>query len=308
MVSLPGVTAPDQLDGEVAAVLGAVGASGSDLELLKARSDGADGWKVYVVRARPAGQPSIVLKRARHVATEAWLGGLAGEVGVRVPRVLDTVVPGPGRPTWLVMEDLGDPGPGAVRAGQQDAARWLAHLHAAGRRLEALDLPDRGLAPIRQGLQEAVGPLSRSLAPGILPPAHAATMRSLLTSLEVVDEHWARVVACAERERPTLVHGDVQRKHFRGRGEDFTLIDWEMAGWGPPLLDCSSAVDLPTYWVASGGGVAAPQAAAIGRVVALVRAVRWACGGLPAHGRSLHKLIAYAGHLRREVTSLGWRP
>jgi hypothetical protein len=61
--------------------------------------------------------------------------------------------------------------------------------------------------------------------------------------------------------RPTLTHGDVQKKNIiiaeieggQGNGErdfDFVLVDWEMAGWYPDFWEffCASSTFDFVYW------------------------------------------------------------
>ena len=120
-----------------------------------------------------------------------------------------------GVPLWQV---------GELEAWEQ-AARWLAGLHASGTPARELELMAYGAEYFEPWMGRAVG---RSDAPA-------------LAALAV---HWQRVVERLLDWPPTTVHGDfypsnvlVEHRSPRPR---VLPIDWERAGRGPGLLDLAA--------------------------------------------------------------------
>ena len=147
---------------------------------------------------------------------------------------------------WLFLEEaVGDPFSAAIEEHRRLAARWLALLHtSAARAAHPPLLPDRGPAHYLELLRAA----RRAIGESLDNPAHRASDRPVLDSmvarLGTIEARWDRVgQSCAELPT-TLVHGDLQPKNVRVRGDGarhvLAVMDWETAGWGSPAADLAS--------------------------------------------------------------------
>jgi hypothetical protein len=145
-------------------------------------------------------------------------------------------------PGWLLLEDVGDTPLGLDEA--DEAFRRLGGVHRA--RATAALSPE-----LRAAL--AAAPLS-ALDAGAFVRA-ATELRGLVARAAADPEVWEigpaelgqadRLVGWAERagaplvesEPATLLHGDFQRRNWLRRDGEVCLIDWELAGLGPGVLD-----------------------------------------------------------------------
>jgi hypothetical protein len=144
---------------------------------------------------------------------------------------------------WLFLEDVG-----RTKFSAQDpthralASRWIGRLHRFGAEIEAArQLPEGGPPRYLRHLRDA-----RTRVRGNFEnPGLAAGDREVLTEtlalLDRVEGRWDAIVrACAELPE-TIVHGDFRPKNVRIREEPsgpvLYALDWEMAGWGVPVVD-----------------------------------------------------------------------
>jgi len=143
---------------------------------------------------------------------------------------------------WLFLEDAG-----AARLNRRSplhraaAGRWLAGLHAAGRRAPSCELPDRGPAHYLGCLQRGRRALVENRGNPIFDAAHREVLDAVAAQCDEMESHWSEIeAACADLPR-SLVHGDFCAKNVHVRhdatGPRIIPLDWEMAGWGIPAVD-----------------------------------------------------------------------
>lgn len=153
---------------------------------------------------------------------------------------------------WIFLEDVGE-----ERYSRKDpehlemAARWVATLHTVAADLpDARSLPDIGpsryLGHLGSGRQKILSTLER----WAYPPEEVTVLDSVLRELDGAEELWPRIEAICRAARHTVVHGDFRPKNAylrpNGRGLSLYPIDWETAGFGPPMVDLRK-IDLETY-------------------------------------------------------------
>ena len=159
---------------------------------------------------------------------------------------------------WLFVEDAGrkwysltDP------EHRRLAGQWIGRLHREGTSIAtARALPPAGPERYRAHLRAARDRIEGNFAnPGLT----ASDREVLKTSLALQDDaesRWQQIERACEGPPATLVHGDFQAKNIRlWRGTTILVLDWEMAGWGPPVVDLAppcaagvaSHVDLEAY-------------------------------------------------------------
>lgn len=165
---------------------------------------------------------------------------------------------------WLFLEDVGDrwvqP---RRRAETRIVGDWMGRFHVATHALGAGEtLPEVGaaryLAHLRLG-RERIREYRDNPA---LTAADVGMLDDIARLLDQVEAKWNAIARAAVGIPPTLVHGDFQTKNLRLRGDANALelipIDWEMAGWGNPVVDLADAprprvkdqVDLAAYHAA----------------------------------------------------------
>jgi hypothetical protein len=177
----------------------------------------------------------LALPRARdRVRVPAYLGSLQDETS------------SPADPfTWMFIEDLGE-----RRYRPQDPeqrahlARWLGRLQAA--LLPATEggsggLPVRGADYYQRYLQQALYGLPRLAGARALPPTLLASIATVRSALQSLQDSWHTVVTRFDATPMTLVHGDCLPKNIHvaasAAGTDVIPIDWGNAGWGLPASD-----------------------------------------------------------------------
>jgi hypothetical protein len=205
-------------------------------------------------------------------------------------------------PGWLLLEDVG--GTPLELDEADEAFRRLGRLHRA----RAAAVPT---AELRGAL--AAGPLTALDASAFV--GAATELRALVARAAADPEVWeigpaelgaadrlvgwaARAGASLVESGPaTLLHGDFQRRNWLRHHGDVRLVDWELAGLGPGVLDlCFLDPDGPGAGHAPAGAAARDALDAYGGVsVELLRhAVVW--GGLV--GARLRLADYYGAHPR----------
>jgi phosphotransferase family enzyme len=192
---------------------------------------------------------------------------------------------------WLFLEDVGDePYSATDSAHLALAARWMGVMHTAGAVIPAArGLPDAGPARYLDHLRVGREAVRACLKNPVLAVDELATIRQLLSDLDLLERRWACIERACTGVSSTFVHGDFRPKnahirHTRGQAE-LLVIDWEMAGWGVPAVDLAE-IDLPTYWSVvrsewPGARLEDMQRLrAVGQVFRSLAAVRWMAAGL----------------------------
>ena len=230
----------------------------------------------------------------------------------------------PGEPfAWLFLEDAGGRPFDPQRPEQrQIAARWLARLHTASSGLDGSALfPDRGPSHYLGHLHSGHDWLSRGESRRRLSPQDQAVLDEVRRVLDRVESCWSEVEACSHDVPWALVHSDFVKKNMRvrrkpGDGSDATLVvfDWEVAGWGPPLVDLILA-DLDVYHASVRDSWPRLTRQMLGRLVhvaTLLRggtaSVHWEAtfletGWLPHH---IGNMRLYAQRMTAACDALGW--
>jgi thiamine kinase-like enzyme len=112
----------------------------------------------------------------------------------------------------------------------QDVARWLARLHLHFSKREGW----LGLAPLLDYERDTFAGLLAALDDGDAPH------RALVGLIEPL---WPKVLAAAFAGTSTLLHGDFHASNILVRPStpaSVWVVDWEMAGFGPGLLDLAA--------------------------------------------------------------------
>jgi aminoglycoside phosphotransferase (APT) family kinase protein len=212
-------------------------------ERIRGRFFGRKGRVVYRLGALGPGGLALVAKRCKRARAEVeerlyvrWLPAL----GVSAPRCLGTCVEGEW--AWIFLEDVGTTRlDKELPAERALALRWLAELHARGRRLAPGGLPARGVASFHDSLEAARTALGAALARDGCPCDERRLLAGVLDACARANSQWGRLEALCAAMPATLVHGDFSRKNLYVRlaGGEATLlpIDWEYAGWGVPAVD-----------------------------------------------------------------------
>lgn len=228
---------------------------------------------------------------------------------------------------WLFLEEaVGDPFSALVEEHRRLAARWLALLHtSAARAAHRPLLRDRGPAHYLGVLRSA----RRAIAESLDNPSHRASDRPLLDAmlaqLGVIECRWNHVEeSCAELPT-TLVHGDLQPKNVRVRGDgarrELAVMDWETAGWGSPAADLASIANEAADPVTNDAYCAVarewwPQVSArtvrgaieAGAIFRQLDAIAWDISGLRTRWpqRAAACLRVYSGALRDVMQGAAW--
>jgi aminoglycoside phosphotransferase (APT) family kinase protein len=108
-------------------------------------------------------------------------------------------------------------------------------------------------------MQKARENILKNLASPIMTPAHIEVLKRVLTQMDVLDSHWQDLLKFCEGIPPTLAHGDFRPKNVHVKqsqtGDVLYAMDWEMAGWGNPVVDLAPSrglssepqIDMPIY-------------------------------------------------------------
>jgi aminoglycoside phosphotransferase (APT) family kinase protein len=255
------------------------------VELLK------ESWKTLACRlvgSGPGGADVIAMRRATEttLVERTIYRDVLAQVSAPHPELLGVAdEPGSGV-SWMFLEDAGEIVPD-LRDPTHRAlvGRWLGRLHVdlAGRSFAGA-LPDRSSAHQRDSLEACRSAMAAALAGNEhLDARGARVLRAALRRLDLIEAAWPRIAEGLDDLPQSLVHGDLVRKNLRlrhaGGMSSIVAFDWEMAGWGAPLVDLGS-IDLGAYHAASGPlwgarSTILERLADIGRLFGLIAAISW---------------------------------
>ena len=154
---------------------------------------------------------------------------------------------------WLFQEDVGgrklrrkDPEHGVVLS----RLVGLFHRDFSGQKVERL--PEAGPNRHRADLESALVILRNVGEIPDLTDYRKRRLAVLLQMFEVTRLRWKQVESTCSEIPETLVHGDLHHENVRiiwdGAEQTATILDWEWAGWGVPVIDLASGcVDLSVY-------------------------------------------------------------
>jgi thiamine kinase-like enzyme len=162
---------------------------------------------------------------------------------------------------WLFLADAGkfsfSPGNESHRIL---AAHWLGGLHRFAPQTSAAEiLPECGPSHYFELMQRAREKIVKNLASPTLLPAHIEVLKRVLTQMDALESNWHDLLKFCEGIPPTLAHGDFRPKNVHVKqsqtGDVLYAMDWEMAGWGNPVVDLAPSrglssepqVDMPIY-------------------------------------------------------------
>jgi len=140
------------------------------------------------------------------------------------------------------------------------AAHWLGGLHRFAPQTDAADrLPERGPSHYFELMQRAREKIVKNMASPIMIPAHIEVLKRVLTQMDTLESNWQELLKFCEGIPQTLAHGDFRPKNVHVKqtqaGDVLYAMDWEMAGWGNPVVDLAPSrgfssepqVDMPIY-------------------------------------------------------------
>ena len=289
----------------------------SRLELLRRRSKSVVyrlpgvGWDGSDVIAKRAPWQDALDERAVYDALDALPVSRLAWYGF---------VPEPAREHgWLFMEDAGsEPWDPHVPSQRRLSTRWLALLHtASSRRGAAARLPERGIGWLREHLDHALTGIPACFGNPALKPEARPMLDGVLGALAAVAACWPEIERACAPIPSALVHGDFAERNVRVRaagGEPHLLaFDWEVAGWGLPLVDLVD-VDVDAYAEAVRADWPDTGRAALERWARLglllrggVVAASWAVRSLdtPYPDEAVLELSVYQRKIERALAALG---
>jgi phosphotransferase family enzyme len=81
----------------------------------------------------------------------------------------------------------------------------------------------------------------KNLENPVMMPAQIEVLKRVLTQMDVLESNWQELLKFCEGIPPTLAHGDFRPKNVHVKpsqtGDVLYALDWEMAGWGNPVVD-----------------------------------------------------------------------
>lgn len=142
---------------------------------------------------------------------------------------------------WLFIEDAGDV-PCSLAEHETIAGRWLGALHGGAAALDLpSSLPERGPGHYLEHLRAAREMILGNFDHPALRPGDRGMLRAIVSSCDLIESCWSRVVTICDGLPRTLVHGDLLRKNLRLRRDDkgtaIVAFDWEWSGWAVPAVD-----------------------------------------------------------------------
>ena len=144
---------------------------------------------------------------------------------------------------WVFLEDVGrekfvphDP------VHRTLASRWLGRLHRSGANIEAARrLPEAGPPRYLQHLRDARARILEHFGNPGLTVGDRTSLTDTLALLGRVESRWDAIAGACAGLPETVVHGDFRPKNVRIREEPggavLYALDWELAGWGVPVVD-----------------------------------------------------------------------
>jgi len=148
---------------------------------------------------------------------------------------------------WLFLEDVGrerlsghDPTHRAL------VSRWLGRLHRSGAHLEAArKLPEGGPPRYLEHLRGGRARIRQSFHNPALGEDDREFLASVVAVMDRVERAWGAIERACAGLPETVVHGDFRPKNVRVReeigGPVLYALDWELAGWGIPVVDLAPA-------------------------------------------------------------------
>jgi len=140
------------------------------------------------------------------------------------------------------------------------AAHWLGGLHRFAPHTNATDiLPERGPSHYFELMQRAHEKIVKILESPTLRSAHIEVLKRVLTQMDALESNWQDLLKFCAGIPATLAHGDFRPKNVHVKqsptGDVLYAMDWEMAGWGNPVVDLAPSrglssepqVDMPVY-------------------------------------------------------------
>ena len=192
--------------------------------------------------------------------------------------------------SWLFLEDAR----GAEFAPDNPehrelATRWLATLHvASGSLAPPPPVPERGTAHYRDHMRQARAAITENYENPAFGKDEHQTLDRILTLFAFAESKWPEIEALCNGMPHALIHADFAERNVQIRpavdgtaGATLVAFDWEVAGWGPPVVDLAHA-DLQLYW-------------------SLVRD-HWCC----LEFGTLRRLIHVGGLLRGGIAATNW--
>jgi len=197
--------------------------------------------------------------------------------------------------TWLFLEDVGRR-EFSVRHPEHRAlaSRWLARLHRGAAKLDAgRQLPEGGPPRYLRHLQEGRERIQRNLGNPGMTAADVELLAAVVRTLDRAQSRWDAIARACAVLPDTVVHGDFRPKNVRIReeatGSVLYALDWELAGWGSPVVDLGPAR----------GAVATPLL----DPEVYAYAVR---GHGPALDRRAIERLSRLGYLLRRLAAIDW--
>jgi len=196
---------------------------------------------------------------------------------------------------WLFLEDVGRR-EFSVRHPEHRAlaTRWLARLHRGAAKLDAgRQLPEGGPPRYLRHLQEGRERIQRNLGNPGMTAADVELLAAVVRTLDRAQSRWDAIARACAVLPDTVVHGDFRPKNVRIReeatGSVLYALDWELAGWGSPVVDLGPAR----------GAVATPLL----DPEVYAYAVR---GHGPALDRRAIERLSRLGYLLRRLAAIDW--
>ena len=193
---------------------------------------------------------------------------------------------------WLFLEEADGRRYSARRAADRAlAGRWLGEVHTAVDPALEAELPDRGPSHYLVHLRLGRVALRQSLARPGLAADERAILETTARLYDRLESSWSRIEEFYDAMPRALVHGDFVQKNARVRNgkaaPELLILDWEVAGWGPPAADLSQ----------TSGGALNPDLTAY-------------CSAVRAHwpGLELNDVVALAdyGAVFRSLAAISW--
>ncbi|MDP8930323.1 MAG: aminoglycoside phosphotransferase family protein [Actinomycetota bacterium] len=163
-------------------------------------------------------------------------------LGIPAPRFLGATAGDHGE-RWLFLNaPTGEPFDPRSPAHRTIAMDWFALLHTRSAELDLRGLlPDRSPRHYLDQLRLTRKRLRRAFDAPDLPQMDLVVLRALSDRCDLLEWHWEHIERCIDCLPHALVHGEVGAHNAYVRpGEPsfpFLVLDWEMAGWGPPAAD-----------------------------------------------------------------------
>lgn len=239
-------------------------------------------------------------------------------LGVSAPRLFGVRDAGDGL-TWLALEDAGDTAwSSGIELHRRLATEWLAAAHV--RAFEVVPralLPDRGTGYFRGMLGSAIDVVQEALRNPAVTGEDVGRLERFLELCSRLEDGWQAVESLLARVPPTLTLPGFCGKNVRvrdsGGGKQLLPVDYENAGWGPPVVDLGHVVParyselVQPVWALD---EAALQAlATLGRALFSVKAVPGERSTLVSRWpeRSIRRIAHYTDSLDRALGTLGSR-